>query len=175
MARSLLPPSAAAILLVVGCSSSVPAPPPSRATGETSSSASARPAAGRPAGTALQCAPPGLVTPASGRVREILPGTRSSAFSWRAVLEIAPDDPIVARTKAEPDDEGFPETWDAGDVGLVLYLRQVRALGIETTTYGPLQFAYTLPSGDQVMAYSHDQHHGGDPTGFTIAVGPAGG
>lgn len=158
---------AAALPLVLGCSSSVPSPPPSGASG----SAAARP----PAPAELEGAPAGLVTPAAGRVRQLHPGTSSTPFTWKAVLELAPDDPRVARTRAERSDEGFPEGWDAGDVGLVLYLRQVRAQGIETTTYGPLQFGYELPNGDQVMAYSHDQHHAGDSTGFTISVGPAGG
>src|SRR5690606_11466682 len=103
------------------------------------------------------------------------PGTGGAAFLWMAVLEVAPDDPLVARTRAEPGDEGFSERWDAGDVGLVLYLRQVRAEGIDVTTYGPLSFTYVLPGGDQVTAYSHDELHRDDPTGFTILVAPVGG
>jgi hypothetical protein len=112
--------------------------------------------------------------PAAGRVREI-PAAAGTPYSWWAVFELDADDPLVARTRAEPSDEGFPERWDAGDVGLALYLRQVRDLGIHATTHGPLQFSYQLPNGDEVMAFSHDQLHPGDPTGFTITVGPPGG
>lgn len=122
--------------------------------------------------TAVEPSPPaGVVLPAVGRSREVLGGTGKTAYYWKAVYEVAPDDPAIISALAS--DDALPG-WDAGDAALHLYESQIEAAGLELTR-GPGTTMY-YPIGDLVVtASSGSQFHLNDPTGFTIFVGPAGG
>ena len=95
------------------------------------------------------------------------------SYTWQAVYEVDPADPAVAkRLEAEKAEWGL--TLDPGDIGAALYLDEVRAAGLVDTNYGT-GFSYPISGGLVVIVRCDDDFHRGDPNGYTISIGPAGG
>lgn len=136
----------------------------------------AKPAAKRDAATAspVQPAPPaGTILPRVGKVRNVSPGDATTAYTWKAVYEVDPAEARVRRVLDQARVDGV--SLDAGDAGAAVYREEVRATGVDVHDLGP-GFSYPIQGGKlDVIVRPDDDFHRGDPNGFTISVGPAGG
>ena len=153
----------------------VEAPTPETPTADAPPAEAVEPAPVPPAAASLDpqlaAAPPpeGVLLPKVGKVREVEPGARNTAYSWKAIFEVDPSDPQVAALVVTG------EAKDAGDAGALLYRKQLQAATIELSMYGP-ESTYMIDGGASVVSVlSTDQFHPDDPTGFSLSVGPAGG
>jgi hypothetical protein len=158
--------TAAITVLILGACS--PSKPTDRPAGAGSA---ARPAAVAPAAP-VPPPPDGVILPAIGHLRSVVAGDRTTAYTWKAVYEASEADVGPHRSKVADEIIG---SMDTGDVASVLYAAQVRAAGVEVTTMGA-SFSYMIQGGSlAVTVRSDDDFHKGDPSGFTISVGVAGG
>lgn len=131
-----------------------------------------RPPQAQPAPPVAPPPPAGTILPRTARLRSAHAGDRTTSYTWKAVYEVDPADPSVAKRLESETAQGL--TLDPGDIGAALYLDEVRAAGIADTNYGT-GFSYSIAGGLVVIVRPDDDFHRGDPNGYTISIGPAGG
>jgi hypothetical protein len=131
----------------------------------------AQPAPVAPA-SVVPAPPDGVILPAIGRARSVVAGDRTTSYTWKAVYEASEADVQPGRPSVA---DVTTSNMDTGDIASLLYAAQVRAAGVEISTMGA-GFSYAIQGGSlAVIVRSDDDVHKGDPSGFTISVGVAGG
>ncbi len=136
--------------------------------------AATQPAPERTAKPAVVPAPPeGTILPHIGHARSVIAGDKTTAYVWKAVYEVDPTDAHIRDAIDKARADGL--TLDAGDAGVAIYREEVRATGADIT-FDTTGFGYPIRGTSlYVSVRSDDDVHKGDPTGFTISVGPGGG
>lgn len=117
--------------------------------------------------------PAGVVLPRSAKLRVVHPGDAKTAYVWQAIYDADAQHPAVKQALEAATKDGL--TLDAGDAAVSVYADELRAAGVEVSDLMG-GFMYRVEPGTlDVIVRSDDDFHRGDPTGFTISVGPAGG
>ncbi len=155
------------VVVALGACSRSSSTEPSRSAG------SAAPTTAPTKASSVQPSPPdGVILPSIGHVRSVAAGDNTTAYVWKAIYEASEADIREGRATVA---DSLTSNMDTGDIASVLYAAQVRAAGIEVSSMGA-GFSYTIQGGSlAVIVRPDDDFHKGDPTGFTISVGVAGG